>query len=132
MCMDFDELATVLHSRWQKARIAHKCGECCRQIRPGEHYTAERLIVDGSAQSLKTCAHCMTVRDYLIEECGQWVYTAMEEDIQGHFYGDLANDADTRRLRLLAVGMEACWQRADGSLWPVPKTPTKPNLKGIQ
>lgn len=120
MCMDFDEHATVLHSRQQTARKPHRCGECGRIIQPGERYTDERLVWDSTARTLKTCPHCIVARDYLGRECSGWVYTAVEEDISSHYSGDLANDANTRELRLLVKGLAANWTRADGRLWPVP------------
>lgn len=120
MCMDADEMAVVLHSRQQTARKPHRCGECGRTINPGERYTDERLVWDSQARTLKTCPHCMSARAYLGEHCHGWVYTAVEEDLQSHYYGSLGNTAEERRLRLLAIGLRENWTRHDGRLWPVP------------
>ena len=122
MCMDHDGNATVLHSRQQRAKINHKCRECRRVIEAGEVYTTERVLFDGSMWTHKVCAHCVEVRGYLGEHCGGWVYDAIEEDIQGHFYGSTLNDAETRELRLLAIGIAERWRRANGALWPIPNS----------
>lgn len=119
-----DGIATVLHSRHQRARLRHLCTECRRSIEPGETYLAERTVFDGTARSHKVCAHCQRVRDYLMDHCGGWMYGGLHEDISDHHYSSTSNDAETRNVRLLTLGMHAGWRRTDGSLWPVPRNRT--------
>lgn len=122
MCLidDSDGPVIVLHSRQQRARKPHRCHECRRTIQPGEVYTDDRIVFDGSAQTVKVCPHCMAVRGYLQQHCGGWLYGGLHEDIAGHYYSSPSNDAGERRTRILALGMDRRWARASGALWPVP------------
>ncbi len=113
-----DGPVNLLRSTWQKARIAHKCKECGRQIRPGESYSTEAFVFERDFNLHKTCAHCLVVRDWLQAECGGYLYGAVEEDIREHAY-----EGYGMAVKRLAVGMGRNWQRKDGSLYPVPKTP---------
>ena len=129
MCLvdDSDGRCTVLHSRQQRARLRHRCTECGRDVQAGEIYLAERTVFDGAAMSHKICAHCQRVRAYLMDHCSGWMYQGLGDDISGHYYSTLSNDADDRESRLLNLGMTARWRRADGALWPVPRGET-PNV----
>lgn len=120
MCMvDMaDERVIVLHERQHKARIEHKCRECGRNIRVGEHYTVERYVFDGSATSHKTCSHCMVVRDWLSAECGGFLYGSIEEDIVEH-----AREGYGIEVIKLAVGMRRNWTTRKGTLMSTPKLP---------
>jgi len=121
MCQFLDdaEIANVLSSAWRKARKGHRCAECGRPIAAGETYFAERLMVDGSFDFVKTCAHCRVARDWLEAECRGWLYRGVAEDIHSH--------AQDQRfppgVRLLAHGMRQRWCRPDGRLYPVPRLP---------
>lgn len=59
MCViDFDEFCTVWQENTRKARKAHKCSCCRRQIQPGETYLTHFSIFDGSCTNEKCCAEC--------------------------------------------------------------------------
>src|SRR4051812_27618700 len=121
MCMidDSDGNVTMLSERTPVARIAHKCAECARDIRPGERYTVERFVFEGSLSAHKTCGHCLRVREWLRDECGGWLFGGIEEDIREH-----AAEGYGIAVKMMAVGMARCWLRKDGQrLWPLPRRP---------
>jgi hypothetical protein len=119
MCMidDGDGPCTVLAESTPLARIAHRCAECERAIRPGETYLRERLLFEGSVSHNKTCAHCRVARDWLQGECGGWVYGAVEEDVREH-----AQSGYPWAVKRLAVGMQRMWSGKRG-LMPLPMLP---------
>lgn len=121
MCMveDSDGRTTVLGEAQRKARKEHRCSECARVIRLGETYLDERLTFDGTAKTVKTCAHCQVARDWLGAECGGWLYTAVEEDITEHAQSGVYG-MDIARI---AVGMRRKWTTTKGALMQLPKLP---------
>lgn len=120
MCMidNGDGVVTMLSEANPRARIAHRCKECGRTIEPGEQYHADRFIWDGKLHNHKTCAHCMVARGWLWNECGGWLYGAVEEDIREHAYEGYPMD-----VRRLAIGMQWKWRTPSGRLLPVPAVP---------
>src|ERR1700752_1586871 len=86
MCMieDADGSCQVLQDQTRKARKEHRCSECSRIIRAGEDYRYEVTLYDGSCNTHKTCSHCQVSRAWLSDNCGGWVYGAVEEDIAEH------------------------------------------------
>jgi hypothetical protein len=64
MCViDFDEYCTVWQENTRKARKAHKCSCCRRQIEPGETYLTHFSIFDGNCNSEKCCSDCEKDRE---------------------------------------------------------------------
>lgn len=119
MCMiDDGEYCTLIRHTWHVAKKHHKCTECYRQIRPGEKYLVETTVYEGRREGHKICAHCNVVRDWLMAECGGWLYGGIEEDIRGHAY-----EGYGMAVRRLAVGMGRYWARKNGELLPIPKMP---------
>ena len=114
---DADYFCEVLSSRTLTARKAHRCNECGRTIEPGESYLCEFLTdEEQGARVHKTCAHCQIVREWLLRECGGWLYSGIAEDIGDHAgYG--------MPVARLVVGINRQWYRIDGSLMPVPTLP---------
>lgn len=43
----------------RKARKAHRCYECHRDIQPGETYTRSAGVWEGDFQCVKRCGHCI-------------------------------------------------------------------------
>lgn len=121
MCMadSADGYCETLQRSMRKAAKAHRCNECHRQIPVGESYLYEYTKFDGETQSHRTCQHCLVARQWLMENCGGWLYGGVQEDIQDH--------ADTKMygfgVKLLAMGMERMWTRKDGRMWPIPRLP---------
>jgi hypothetical protein len=123
MCMydDGDGQVTMIRDgKFRMARKAHRCHECRRQIEAGESYHAEAYYFDSKFTEHKTCAHCMVARGWLQDECGGWLYGAIEEDIREHCRSGYAYPVGVHRL---AVGMAWKWRRKDGSLMPIPARP---------
>lgn len=119
MCMADDiESVELISEGWRKARKAHRCKECSREISAGERYLYETFQFNGF-KSHKTCEHCSVVRGWLTAECGGWVYAYVAEDIHEH----VAQDFYGPNVRLLSVGIGMKWQRSDGRLFPVPRLP---------
>jgi hypothetical protein len=114
-----DDLVTVIaDGHYVAARKPHKCMECGRGISKGERYHTETFKNDGTVTTHKTCAHCMVAREWLMKECGGWVYGAVEEDMSEHadtYYG--------LPVARLYVAMRNNWKRRDGSLRPIPAIP---------
>jgi hypothetical protein len=46
----------------QKARKPHRCGDCNREIVPGEMYTRASFVNDGRATSVPSCSQCFRTR----------------------------------------------------------------------
>lgn len=122
-----DGYVTILHDRHPIAKKEHRCGECHRTIWRGESYMTERTIFDGNAETHKTCLHCQIARDWLVGECGGFLYGGVKEDIYEH-----AREGYGFGVVRLAAGMQNHWSRKDGRLWPIPKAPplTPPFGKG--
>lgn len=121
MCMldDGDGCVTPLSEADPVARKAHKCKECGREIAAGERYHVDRFVWEGDLHTHKTCAHCMVAREWLRDECGGFLFGAVEEDLREHcFSGDYPMG-----LHRLAVGMAWNWRTPTGKLLPVPKVP---------
>lgn len=120
MCMvDMaDGMSVVLHSSHRKANKEHRCGECRRAIAPGEKYLNEGLLWEGEKSTHKTCRHCEVVRDWLVGECGGFIYGEIEEDIREHAWEGYGIE-----VKMMAVGMERNWTRKDGKPWRLPRLP---------
>lgn len=119
MCMldDADgSVVTIDRGCYVTARKPHKCAECRRTIDAGERYNRESFVFDGCFQYHKTCAHCMVVRGFLVDECGGWLYGAVEEDAREHCHAGIYR----MDLYRAVVGMGWNWRRKDGRLMNVP------------
>lgn len=121
MCMadSADGYCTTINQAWRKAAKKHRCSECRRQILPGEGYRYEFTRFDGEVSQHHTCEHCLVARQWLMENCGGWLYGGVEEDIQEHADSGMYGFG----VRLLAIGMERKWTRKDGRRWPIPRLP---------
>lgn len=119
MCnVDYDPPSAYWERR-PKARKAHTCGECRRQIEPGEIYFRASGIWDGSPNSYVMCDRCDVAREWLWQECHGFYFEMIGEDIIEH-----AREYRRSDLGRLAVMMRRKWKRFDGSgLLPVPKMP---------
>jgi len=65
-----------------KARKIHKCGECGREISPGEKYEKVVGKWEGDLSSHKTCVDCLSIRDNFF--CNGWAYGGIWEHLQEH------------------------------------------------
>src|SRR5690554_6021028 len=86
MCMiDHNEMVEVLSDTKPVARKVHRCGECQREIQPGEQYEKIVGIFEGQMDTYKTCLHCVAVREWLSQVCGGWLYGMVGEDLLEHY-----------------------------------------------
>lgn len=94
---------------FSRPRKPHKCEECRRRIRPGERYERVHGKWDGSVSTIKTCDHCVRMRELAVEKipCFCWVHGHTREDIQafcddetpGFRFAVLRIEADRRKYR---------------------------------
>ncbi len=126
MCMidTNDGFATVVGARYVVARKPHRCLECHRQIDAGERYFRETYIYEGEARRHKTCAHCLAVREWLLGECGGFIYSSVKEDARNHVV-DNPGCYDAKLYRAV-VGMKWKWRAKSGRLLPVPALEAQP------
>lgn len=118
---DGDPVTTLTRAVKRKARKAHKCDECRRIIAPGERYEYTTFMWEGDFTEHKICDRCQVGADWLIKNCGGFIYQEIDEEIEEHAqeYGKpLAIP-----LRRLVVGMRRKWEAFGGGLMPLPKMP---------
>lgn len=59
------EMPAVYANYTRVARKQHVCEECRREIHVGESYERVFGVWDGSCSVFKTCARCISLRDYV-------------------------------------------------------------------
>jgi len=102
ICNDYDhDGPEFANERIVKAREAHKCCECRKEIEPGQRYEYVSGKWDGYFMTFKTCLACKHTRDSLMS-CG-WVYGRLWEDVRDWFesQGIKTDDEDTDESWLL-------------------------------
>ena len=125
MCMvDDAESAAVCETIIRKARKDRQCHECFRVIRKGERYEHASVLFDGHWTTNDTCEGCLWAREWLIKECGGYLFGGVLEDLQQHHYEGGYNTADLLRR---IVGIKKKWrgkllERAKAK--PIPKDVT--------
>jgi hypothetical protein len=105
----------VFHKAKLTARTVHKCGECSRNIAPGEFYSRAAGLLDGSSGwvTIKTCSHCCAMSGWLDAMCGGWVYGEVLEELIEHWDEGYKSLAFGR----LIAGMKHQWH---GGKDPIP------------
>lgn len=73
-----DDPVELISVKWVTAKSVHKCGECGKNMKPGEVYFRERYIFDEKFETCKTCHNCISIRRNL---CGDWIYGQVRETI---------------------------------------------------
>lgn len=102
-----------------RARKEHRCEECRRTIMPSEVYRRVFAVTEGDASSMKVCGHCVVAMDWLVRNCGGYIYGEVREDIHEH-----AQEYQRLPLARIAVGMRRKWARFTGpGLLAVPPVP---------
>ena len=83
-CIDIeiDCPASAGREETPKARVIHRCGECKRQIMPGEHYHLDTLLNDGKWDRYKQCRECREIAEVLF--CGTWHYGEVWYDLRDY------------------------------------------------
>ena len=140
MCMvDYadEDGGTSLGDETRKAKKAHRCDDCFRDISPGETYRIGKWASGGSVSTFKMCSHCRVAAEWLQGNCGGYLWGGILEDISEHVeeyrgvYPGVARD-------LKRLHVQAChhWEfkrgpRA-GALLPLPKMPGFPHTSGAE
>ena len=80
---DWDYTASLYVAERRTARKTHRCKECGRQIQPGEIYEHVRGIWDGMPDTVRTCPHCLAIRDWVTAHvpCSCWSHHSLLEDM---------------------------------------------------
>ena len=84
MC-EYEHSTQAYWARRMTARQQHRCDECRRVIRAGEHYERVRGIWDGIPDVLKTCPDCLAIRDRVEAAAPErwcWCHTSMLGDAE--------------------------------------------------
>jgi hypothetical protein len=79
---NFDGQVNILTEKTRKAKKLHKCGECRRDILPGEHYEYIAGIWEGALTVHKTCPECVSIRNTFF--CDGWIYEEVINDLYQH------------------------------------------------
>lgn len=96
-----------------KARIKHRCCECCKVIEKGELYERVTGKWDGNWGCYQTCSDCSEIRDLFFCE---WIYGRLWEDMREHLgYGvdvpwsDIGKLSESARNKVLE-SIEEMWE----------------------
>lgn len=115
MCMvddaEYDTFSTTTNPR---AKKVHSCGECSRDILPGEHYHRHEGLYDGVFYTSKMCAHCWAATRWLNIVCNGWLYGGVWADLDEHRYEP--RPIWSLELGRLLVWRERRWVAPDGSM----------------
>lgn len=79
-----DNPIELLRDKITTARKIHKCGECGRDIVPGEKYEYHCGKHEGEFEYYKTCIDCLSVRNTFF--CEGWFYGMVWEHIREHIH----------------------------------------------
>src|ERR1700743_471044 len=120
MCrVEMAEPIKLVNTLDRRARMEHRCGECGRTIRPGEHYEFVKGLGDMDQWvQYKTCPHCQGARVWLWRECRGFVYTEVLDELIEHW--EECGSSRSLWLARVIAGMKHQWHA--GRL-PVPESP---------
>lgn len=119
MCMINDDTWwKVSRCDKRKARKTHRCGECRRNINPGETYEYFTGInSDGYGwETYRTCAHCQQAARWLRVFCGGSVFEMSADDLAEHVNDGEESYMHTDQLAELVRWQESDWLDASGAL----------------
>lgn len=77
----------------RKARKVHKCGECSREIQPGEKYEYYSGRYEDKFSVYKTCLDCVSIRKAFF--CEGYFFEMIHDDLQNHIEylnGEISED----------------------------------------
>ena len=77
--IDCDEVSELDHAEMRKARKWHTCGECRRDIEPGEKYEVYTIYREREFSSHKTCLGCKRIREHLCKY--GWIFGGVAEQV---------------------------------------------------
>jgi len=99
VCVDDYDGPSFSTDKVVKARKVHVCGECGKQINPGDKYEYVWGIWDGEQEIHKTCYVCYCIREDLFH-CG-WVYGQIWEHLQEAWFDACKTEAEREELDFL-------------------------------
>jgi len=79
ICIEMDDIRTLLSRNRRIARKPHTCGECNAEIEVGEEYEIDATVFEKDFETFKTCLPCLRVRNSLFR-CG-WFYGYIWDEI---------------------------------------------------
>lgn len=99
----------------KRARRAHTCGECRRQIREGESYLYVSGVWDGDFGTHKVCSDCRSVIDAFF--CNGYVFGQVWDDLR-EYAREAGGDLPESRVAGLTPAalaracelVEECWE----------------------
>lgn len=138
MCMADDaDPCSFWQDEQRRAKKAHKCDECGREIASGEIYRYCKWIFEREWSTSKMCGHCDVAAKWLLKNCGGFLTHGIYEDIQEHV--DEYSYLGWRFLSglgRLQVGMRRDWKiqwgPRSGQLMALPRLPPAIDEKTVQ
>lgn len=86
MCrVDDTETWDLYRAENRRARKPHRCRECGRTIRPGEHYQTATGLFDGLWHGHRMCSHCEHAGTVLDILCGGWLWDELLDELAEHY-----------------------------------------------
>lgn len=88
MCMvdEADYTWDVFLQETRRARKTHRCGECGTPINSGDTYCYSKGLGGGEGwQQFRTCAECLPACDWLVAQCGGYLFYGVYEDLHEHW-----------------------------------------------
>ena len=83
MCDPTDVCSTSEHT----SRKLYRCSECGMVIHPGERYQRAFTVNHGEKPTTHfMCESCFPVRDWLLDQCGGYVFGSVMEDLTDHWH----------------------------------------------
>lgn len=109
-----EEFSKILTQKLQKARKKHRCGECRKDIHPGQIYELYTGVQDGSVFTAKTCISCVDLRSNFFRD--GYMFGYLIDDFKEHISdcdGDIseAQIASLQESKEVVCGMlEEYWE----------------------
>lgn len=89
--MEADEMCDFWEVKIKTARKIHVCGECRKQIEPGEKYESLAYVFDGGFRHEKKCLVCAEIRDAFVGDGNVYCPGDMWTDMRDYVFPDLTS-----------------------------------------
>jgi len=113
-----DSSAVCYTEKMRVAKKTHKCGECDRQIQPGETYEYVSGMWEDRWNVYKTCKDCLSVREEFF--CEGFYYEMIWEyagnhiaDLDGKISSDCLVNLTPRARAMVCNLIEEVWTELD-------------------
>lgn len=131
-----------------RAKKAHECCECDRDIPAGEQYQRATGVWEGHGRTYKTCLACVDIREHFSNACrnpdeiegreydsygGRWAFQCLYNDLAENFFPDMtaggpcmAGMSPRAKAKMFEMYLEWYEQdEHDGARPPRPYTPNE-------